>query len=71
MNYFLLGLLTSVVFFICVGGGYYLGTKKTHRPKPPDVDPDEKQRIERYNKHFKELFSYSEEKALQRKQVHK
>lgn len=70
MEYFL-GLLTGVVFLIMLGLvlfiGYKLGKKK--QPLPIEVDEKEQQRIKRYNDHFKELFSYDVDTALQRKKV--
>lgn len=68
---YLLGALMTVVFFILCGGSFYLGYRmKQPKAKPPDMDAEEKRRIERYNKHFKELFSYDVDTALKRKKVH-
>lgn len=69
---FLYGLLTAVVFFILCGGSFYLGFRLKQHPKvkPPDIDPEEKRRIEQYNKHFQALWSYDVPTALKRKKVH-
>lgn len=67
---YLLGLLTGLVLFLCVLIGFYFGQKQPKRKvehKP--ISDTEKQQIERFNKHFKELFSYDVDKALQRKKV--
>lgn len=64
---FFLGLLTAVVFFVCLLTAYWLGRRSKHVPvkKPPD---EEKQReIERLNKHFQALWNYDVGTALKRK----
>jgi hypothetical protein len=67
---FLLGLLTAVVFFIALLAFFYMGYKhgkKAHVPIPlPDA---EKHKMEKFNQHFKDLFSYDVDTALQRKKV--
>jgi cbb3-type cytochrome oxidase subunit 3 len=68
---FLLGLLTAVVFFIAVIAVYFVGYKqgKRHQPANKPLPDEEKQKMERFNKHFKELFAYDVDTAIQRKKV--
>lgn len=66
---YIIGSLITVVFFICVGGAYFLGMKQHPKSKPLEVDEKEKQRIKQYNDHFKALFSYDVDTALKRKRV--
>lgn len=67
---YLLGLLTGVAFFICVGGTYYIGYTLGARKQPSaikEVDEEDKQRRERFDKHFKALFSYDVDTAYGKK----
>jgi hypothetical protein len=67
---FFLGALTAVVFFLLLIFAYWIGTKQTIKAQPPPpMDSEHKKELERYNKHFKALFNYDVEKALQRKKV--
>jgi hypothetical protein len=71
MEYFL-GLLTGVVFLITLGLVLFIGYRMGQRKKPiaaAPVDEVEQQRIQRFNQHFKELFQYDVDKALERKKV--
>lgn len=67
---YMLGLLTGVVFFALIGAalfiGYRLGKKK---PRSNPVDEEELRKAKQFNDHFKELFSYDVQTALQRKKV--
>jgi hypothetical protein len=66
---FVYGLLTAVVFFIALFGSLYVGYrlgKKSPPPKQP-IDNEEKLKTEKFNKHFKALFAYDVDKALQKK----
>lgn len=70
---FLLGLLTAVVFFICLFIAFKIGQKQTKTIKKdnPLTEEDQRQRekIKQFDQHFKSLFAYDVEKALQRKKV--
>lgn len=70
---FLLGLLTAVVFFLCLAAAFYIGhrtKRKSSIPVPLTEEEKERQKeVKRYNQHFKALFSYDTEIALQRKKV--
>lgn len=67
---YILGLLTGVVFFSLLGValyiGYRLGKKK---PKVTPVDEEEQRRTKQFDDHFKALFNYDVQTALQRKKV--
>jgi hypothetical protein len=67
---FVLGLLTAVVFFICLAGALYIGYRLgKKRPEPKPIDDEIKRKQEQATKHFQALFSYDTDKALQRKKV--
>jgi hypothetical protein len=66
---FLLGLLVGVVFFLCVILAYWLGTKQSKHTAPKEMDKQQRDELKRYNDHFKKLFTYDVEKAIQRKKV--
>ena len=67
---FLFGLLTAVVFFLCLAGAYYIGLKQgKKRPAPKPVDEEEKRKREQVTKHFQALFNYDTDIALQKKKV--
>lgn len=70
---FIYGLLTAVVFFILFMLFFYAGIRFEKQKKPPDTEVEkkeqEKRQVEQFNKHFKELFAYDVDKALQRKKV--
>lgn len=66
---FILGALTAVVFFLLLISAYWLGTKRAIKAQPPPIDEEQKREIERFNRHFKELFNYDVDKARQRKKV--
>ncbi len=67
---FFLGLLTAVVFFICILGAYYVGLRTaTHNPKTNTPDDEQTRRMKQIHSDFTKLMNYSEETALQRKQV--
>jgi hypothetical protein len=66
---FFLGALTAVVFFLLLLIVYWLGTKRTIKAQPPPMDHQQKEELKRYNDHFKKLFTYDVEKAIQRKKV--
>lgn len=58
------------VFFMCLATAFYMGYRlKPKPPAPTPLDDKEKQRAERFEKHFKDLFSYDVDTALQRKKV--
>jgi hypothetical protein len=46
--------------------GYKKG-KRTHTSTP--IPAEEKKEMERFNKHFKAMFAYDVDKAIQRKKV--
>jgi hypothetical protein len=70
---FMIGALTGVLFFICVATAYAIGTRKAKTPSKVAAFTEEEQRkrdeIKRYNEHFKKLFSYDVDTALQKKKV--
>jgi hypothetical protein len=67
---FLYGLLTAVVFFIVLLAVFYVGYKRGRRPRASTPIPaEEKKEMEKYNKHFKAMFAYDVDKAIQRKKV--
>lgn len=68
---FLLGLLVGVILFVVIGLSLYIGFRigKKNRPTPQKIDEQEEQRIKKFNNHFKALFSYDVDTALQRKKV--
>jgi hypothetical protein len=50
-----------------------MGTRQTNKPSktntPTEDEQRQKEQIKQYNEHFKALFNYDTEKALQRKKV--
>lgn len=70
---FFLGALSAVLFFCCLFLAYWIGTRQTKKPSKVNTLSEEEQRqkeqIKRYNDHFKSLFTYDVEKALQPKRV--
>ncbi|AYC29648.1 hypothetical protein [Paenisporosarcina cavernae] len=68
---YLIGLLTGVVLFIVFYLGYRMGLGHNQVPKakPPDMDPEEQQRLKKLNEDFANIFSYDVKTALQRKKV--
>lgn len=67
---FFYGLLTAVVFFLCVLTAFYMGYKqgkKVIKPKP--LDEVKQRRMDQINKEFQAVFSYDLNTALQRKKV--
>jgi cystathionine beta-lyase/cystathionine gamma-synthase len=70
---FLFGVLTTVLFFCCVSVAYRMGKKQAKKISkvntPSEEEQHQKEQIKRYNDHFKKLFSYDVDKALQRKKV--
>jgi hypothetical protein len=68
---FVYGALTTVFFIFALLSFYYIGLKQGQKPKQEkhEVDRERQKEIERFDKHFKELFSYDVEKAYQRKKV--
>jgi hypothetical protein len=68
---FVFGLLTAVVLFVVVSVSLYIGFKLGKKKSQPtsQIDENEKLKIEKFNKHFKSLFAYDVETALQRKKV--
>ena len=67
---FIFGLLTAVVFFICLSGAFYAGYKTgKKRPEPKPQDKEQQRKREQLNKHFQNLFNYDTDTALQKKKV--
>lgn len=70
---FILGLLTAVVFFICLFIAFKLGQKQTKPTKKdnPLTEDEQRQRdkIKQFDQHFKSLFAYDVDTAIQRKKV--
>jgi predicted polyphosphate/ATP-dependent NAD kinase len=64
MEYFY-GLLTAVVFFIVYELGKHTGKKAPVTP----VSEERKREMEQFDKHFKNLFTYDVDKAVQGKKV--
>jgi len=65
---YLIGAGLMACFFVCVLVGYYLGAQRA-KPKPntKPLDLDEKHRLERLQKEFNEVMSYSLEQATGKK----
>jgi hypothetical protein len=70
---FILGAFSMVLFFCCLFLAYWMGQRQTKRPKRdnPLTEDEMKQReqIKKYNEHFKKLFAYDVDTALQKKKV--
>jgi hypothetical protein len=69
---FLYGLLTAVVIFVVLAVVYYVGYKRgkhTHTNNPTPIPDEDKKSMQEFNKHFKEMFAYDVDKAIQRKKV--
>lgn len=69
---FIIGLLTAVVFFICLFVAFHLGKKQTKKSDKPQLTEDEQRQkdlTKQYNEHFKKLFRYDIDTAIQRKKV--
>jgi Mg2+/citrate symporter len=70
---FILGVFCAALFFCCLFLAYWMGTRQTKKPSKVNTSNEEEQRqkeqIKRYNEHFKALFNYDTQTALQRKKV--
>lgn len=68
---YILGLLSGVVFFVVIGIALYIGYRigRQKANSVPLEDEQVRQKRERFDKHFKDLFSYDVDTALQRKKV--
>jgi virulence-associated protein VapD len=67
---YLIGALLAVFFFCTVIGSFYSGYKQGKKVSAPiPLDDEKKRQMERFDKGFKEIFSYDVEKALQKKKV--
>jgi hypothetical protein len=70
---FLLGLLTAVVFFLCLYTAFWIGQKRAKKPtvtKPLSEEEEERiKEAKRHTAHFQKLWTYDTDKALQRKKV--
>jgi hypothetical protein len=70
---FILGVLSAVLFFCCLFLAYWMGTRQTNKPSktntPTEDEQRQKEQIKQYNEHFKKLFSYDVDTAIQRKKV--
>jgi hypothetical protein len=67
---YIVGALLMAVFFLLLFTAYWLGTKRSIKAQPPpQMGEEQKRESDKIHKHFKELLSYSEEKARQRKKV--
>jgi hypothetical protein len=70
---FILGVFVAALFFCCLFLAYWIGTKQTKvKSKVNTLTEDEqrqKEQIKQYNEHFKKLFKYDTDTALQRKKV--
>jgi hypothetical protein len=70
---FILGVFCAALFFCCLFIAYWMGTKQTKKPikvnTPTEEEQKQKEQIKQYNEHFKKLFQYDVDTALQRKKV--
>ena len=70
---FILGLLSSAVLFICLYTAFKMGQKQMKKPSKVNTLTEEetkqREQIKQYNEHFKKLFSYDVDTALQKKKV--
>lgn len=67
---FIFGLLTAVVFFICLAGALYIGYRLgKKRPEPKPIDKDKQREREQMAKEFQAMFNYDTNTALQKKKV--
>lgn len=70
---FILGVFSAALFFCCLFLAYWMGQKRTKQPSKVNTPTEEEQRqkdqIKRYNEHFKKLFAYDVDTALQPKKV--
>jgi predicted RND superfamily exporter protein len=67
---FIYGLLTAVVFFLVLFSIFYLGYRTGKKnPSSVPVSDERKREMEKFDKHFKNLFNYDVGIAVQRKKV--
>lgn len=67
---YLLGVLTAVAFFLCVGGCLFIGYKFGQRKTKVAPDDDSKREAQELQKAFVKLMNYDVNTALQpRKKV--
>jgi hypothetical protein len=70
---FILGVFCAALFFCCLFLSYWMGTRQTKKPNKGNTSTEEEQKqkeqIKQYNEHFKKLFKYDVDTALQRKKV--
>jgi hypothetical protein len=67
MIQFFLGAAVMLLFFVAYELGKRQGNKNISPPK--EMDKQQRDELKRYNDHFKKLFTYDVEKAIQRKKV--
>ena len=63
---FLLGSLSTAIFFISLFFAYKLG-QRSRKPPQIEIDEQEMQRAQRLRREFEQLMSYDVSKALGRK----
>ena len=61
----LLGIGICLSFFLCLSGAYYLGYKQS-KPKQSKLTEQEKQQAKQKQDEFREMMSYSLQKAVRR-----
>jgi Mg2+/citrate symporter len=70
---FILGAFTAMLFFCCLFLAYWMGQKQTKKPSKVNTLTEEetkqREQIKQHNEHFKKLFSYDVDTALQKKKV--
>lgn len=69
---FLLGLLTTAAFFLCLVLAYWLGTKQVKKQSKTKYTEDEErlhERVLQQRQNFVKLMNYDVNQALQRKKV--
>jgi Mg2+/citrate symporter len=70
---FILGVFVAALFFCFLFLAYWMGTRQTKKLSEVNISTEDEQRqkeqIKQYNEHFKKLFKYDVDTALQRKKV--
>lgn len=69
MSGYCLGLLTAVVFFLCLLLFFWLGTRYVQKKPPDKVEDETIRKQKKLHEDLTKLMSYDVDKALQRKQV--
>ena len=67
--FFVYGLLTAVAFFVVLIATFIIAYRYGRKNHVPKLIKEEDEKRQKFDEHFKALFSYDVETALQKKKV--